>query len=436
MVCQQSSAVPLMLATRMSKPAVAPGSSRFDFASILRSGDVVSWPQGTGEPLGLTRALIRQMPGLPEIGLFVGITTSNTLAPDAVGRMPVQALNGAGSNRRLTAKNLIDVTPVHVSNVPKLLRGGAIKVDVVLIRVRPTPTPGRYSLGVVVDYTAALIEAARCVVAEIDERLPLTAQDALVDAVEIDMFVTADDDEILMPDAEPSATEVAVARHIASAIPDRATVQLGIGGLAVAVGRALFDHRDLGVHTGVISDVFVDLVEKGVVTNAHKGIDVGVSVTGCLFGTRRINDFVSDNPNIAMRSVEYTHSPFTMARMKALYSINFAIEVDLTGQVNAELAAGRYLGAVGGQADFVRGSQYSAGGRSIIALPSTTPDGRTSRIVAGLSGPVTTARADIDIVITEFGVADLRGASFANRRKRLAAIAHPNFRDALLGGVA
>ncbi len=411
------------------------GSSSFDFRTILSEGDVVAWPQGPGEPRGLTRRLVSMRGDLPPIGLFIGITTGDTLTPDCADRFTMQALNGAGSNRRLTARGVLDVTPVHVSNVPGLLRSGAIRVDVALIRARPTRVPGQYTLGVVTDYTAALIKAARCVVAELDGRLPLTGQDALVDAADIDVFVEADADadEILMPDAEPSEVEIAVARNIASHVPDRATVQLGIGGLGVAVGRALFGHRELGVHSGIVSDVFVDLVERGVVTNAHKGVDAGISVTGGLFGTRRLFDHASGNPAVAMRSVEYTHSPFVMAQVHALHSINFAIEVDLTGQVNAEIAAGRYLGAVGGQADFVRGAQFSPGGRSIIALPSTTPDGKISRIVATLEDrPVTTCRADVDLVVTEHGVADLRGATFGQRRKRLATIAAPQFHDALL----
>ena len=410
-------------------------SSAFCFDTILKPGDTVAWPQGTGEPRGLTQRLVADRHRLPPIRLFIGMTASDTLSPDCADRFDMQGLNGAGTSRRLTANDVLDITPVHASCVPKLLRSGIISVDIALIRVRPTTVPGQYSLGVVADYTTALIEVARCVVAEVDERLPLTGHDALVSADDIDILVSADSDEILLPDSEPSEVERAVARNIAAMIPDRATIQFGIGGLSVALGRALFNHRDLGVHSGVISDVFVDLAEKGVVTNAHKGIDAGMSVTGCLFGTRRLNDHVSNNAAIALRSVDYTHNPSVMAQIRLLFSINFAVEVDLTGQVNAEIAGGRYLGAIGGQVDFVRGAQYSAGGRSVIALPSTTPDGRTSRIVASLAGrPVTTARSDVDLVITEHGVADLRGASFSHRLKRLAAIAHPDFRDDLLRG--
>lgn len=410
-------------------------SSSFRFETMLRPGDTVAWPQGTGEPRGLTRRLVSTRADLPPIRLFVGMVASDTLSPACADRFRMQGLNGVGSNRHLTARSVLDLTPVHVSAVPSFLRDRNIVVDVALIRVRPTGREGVFTTGVVADYVGALAKAARVVVAEVDDRLPLTGQDALIDAADIDVLVEADGDEVLLPDPDPSEIEVAVARNIAALIPDRATVQLGVGGLSVAVGRALQGHRDLGVHTGVISDVFVDLVERGVVTNAHKGSDVGVTVTGCLFGTHRLHDHASDNPAIHMRSVEHTHSPAVMARIRALHSINFAVEVDVTGQVNSELAGGRYLGAVGGQVDFVRGARLSPGGRSIIALPSTTPDGATSRIVASLAGrPVTTPRSDVDVVVTEHGVADLRGASMSQRLERLAAIAHPAFRDALLSG--
>jgi acetyl-CoA hydrolase len=317
------------------------------------------------------------------------------------------------------------------------LRSGAIKVDVALLRVRPHPVSGHVTTGVIADYTQALIAAARCVIAEVDERLPITGQDALVPIGDIDHFVPAYGPEMLLPDPEPTPRDVRIAEIVASFIPDRATVQLGIGALPVAVCRALAGHRGLGIHSGVVPDALVDLVETGAVTNAHKGIDVGVSVTGGLFGSRRLFDFANENPAVAMRAADYTHNIATLARIASLFAVNSAVEVDLTGQANSEVAAGRYVGAVGGQLDFVRGAWASAGGRSIIALPATTPDGRVSRIVRSLGGnPVTTPRGDADVVITEFGVAELRGCSFSERARRLAAIAHPDFRADLLQGRA
>ncbi|MDQ6433206.1 acetyl-CoA hydrolase/transferase C-terminal domain-containing protein [Mesorhizobium sp. LHD-90] len=326
----------------------------------------------------------------------------------------------------------MDVIPSHVSTVPALLRNRDIRVDVALIRVRPTDRSDEYSLGVISDYTEALVACARVVVAEVDPRLPLTRGDAVIPASAIHHFVQAGGDIIQISDPRPTDIEHGVGRRVAELIPDRATVQLGVGGLSCAVARALLGHKELGVHSGVVSDMLVDMVESGAVTNAWKGIDAGVTVTGGLFGTDRLYAWADGNPAITMRSVEYTHDVAVMAKLHAFHSINFAIEVDISGQVNAELAAGRYLGAVGGQVDFVRGARYSKGGRSIIALPATTPNGSVSRIVASLADrPVTTPRSDVDTVVTEYGVADLRGVPFDERRRRLIAIAHPDHRDKL-----
>ena len=364
--------------------------------------------------------------------MFVGISNSKTLAPGQADRFRFRTLNGAGNNRSLTGAGVADIVPCYVSSIPSLIRSGAIPVDVLLLRVKPHPRPGYYTVGVMADFVPALVAQARCVIAEVDPRLPVTAQDALVAAGDIDVLTECDADEILLPDPEPETIDQRIAANVAALVPDGATIQMGIGSLPVAVCRALVHHRDLGVHSGVISDVIVSLVEKGVVTNARKGIDAGRVVTGGLFGSRRLMDFADGNDALQMRSADYTHNVQVLARVQNLYAINSGVEVDLTGNVNSEMAGGRYLGAIGGQLDFVRGSFASPGGRSIIALPSTTPDGKHSRIVVSLEGrPVTTPRGDADMVVTEYGVADLRGRSLSERVQRLRAIAHPDFRDRL-----
>ena len=407
-------------------------SSHFDFSPHVREGDVVTWLQGTGEPLGLSNRLVAQRHALPPLNLFVGLMASHTLKPEHADRFCLRGLNGAGTARTLTAANVLDIIPAYVSAVPGLVRSRVIPVDILLLRVRPHPKPGYFTAGVMADFLPAMVQAARCVIAEIDERLPITAQDALVEAKDIDVLTQCDADEVLMPDPEPTDIDMRVAAHVAGLIPDGATIQLGVGGLPVAVCRALMQHKDLGVHSGVISDIVVDLVEKGVITNARKGIDAGRIVTGGLFGSRRLMNFADGNQRIEIRCSEYTHNQQVLARLPNLYAINSGVEVDLTGNVNSEIAAGRYLGAIGGLPDFVRGAITSNGGRSIIALPSTTPDGKHSRIVATLAGrPISVPRGDIDLVVTEYGVADLRGRSFSERAERLRAIAHPDFRDRL-----
>lgn len=403
--------------------------SELRYADWLQPNDVMGWPQGPGEPLSLTEALIEQRAQLQSPGLLFGLTQSDTLRPELAESFALHALNGAGSSRRVTA--FAEIYPGHVSQIPALLRGGVLPLDVALIQVVPAG-PGTYSLGVIADFTQAMISRARVVIALLNPALPVTLGDALVRAEDIDLLVESDSRIIDLPDPVPSDVERAVARQVAARIPDRATVQLGVGTLPAAVAEALAQHRELGVHSGVVSDVLVDLVEAGVVTNAHKGSSAGKTVTGGLFGTQRLRDFAARSGLVEMRSAEYTHHLAVTAALAQFHTINSAIEIDLSGQVNSEIAGGRYLGAVGGQVDFVRAGMASRGGRSIIAVPSTTPDGRHSRIVASLAGrPVTTARSDVDLIVTEFGVADLRGCGLTERARRLTAIAHPEHRDAL-----
>lgn len=403
--------------------------SQLRFADHLRANDVIGWPQGPGEPLGLTEVLVAQRAELDSPVLFFGLTQSDTLRPEISDHFRFRALNGAGTSRRVSA--LAEIVPCYVSAIPSLLRSGHLHLDVTLIQVRPLPEGG-FTLGVISDFTQAMIRAARVVIALVNPALPCTRGDAVVDSADIDLLVESDDRIINLPDPEPSSAELEVARQVAALIPNRATIQLGVGTLPAAVAKALIGHSELGVHSGVVSDVLVDLVEQGVVTNAHKGCDAGKTVTGGLFGTQRLRDFAVQSGLIDMRNADYTHSIAVTGAISQFHTINSAIEIDLTGQVNSEVASGRYLGAVGGQVDFVRAGVASPGGRSIIAFPSATPDGKHSRIVASLGNrPVSTARSEVDAIVTEYGAAHLRGGSLRERASRLIAIAHPDHREAL-----
>lgn len=402
------------------------------FAALLRPDDVIGWPQGPGEPLALTERLVAQGPTLPRTTLLFGLTQSDTLQPALANHFGFHALNGSGTSRRVSA--LAEVFPSHLSALPSLFRTKALRIDVCLVQVRPLP--GRhFTLGVICDFTRAMLQQARVVVALLNPSLPRMGGETVVDADDIDVLVEGDGRIIDLPDPTPSAVEHAVARQVVELIPDGATVQLGVGTLPAAVALALRDHRGLGLHSGVVSDAVIALIERGVVTNAHKGCDTGRTVTGGLFGTGRLRSFAENSGLFDMRSADYTHQAGVMAGLSKFHTINSGIEIDLSGQVNAEVAGGRYLGAVGGYVDFVRGGAASPGGRSIIAFPSTTPDGRHSRIVVTLGDrPVTAARSDVDTVVTEHGVAQLRGCSLAERKRRLVAIAHPAHREALTRG--
>ncbi|HEX2493068.1 MAG TPA: acetyl-CoA hydrolase/transferase C-terminal domain-containing protein [Steroidobacter sp.] len=261
--------------------------------------------------------------------------------------------------------------------------------------------------------------------------MPFTFGDAVLPGSRIDCAVRVSRTPVEVPPAPIGETDLRIAKIVAGYIEDGAVIQVGVGAVPDAILRLLHDRRDLGVHSGMIGDGLVDLVEAGVVTNAVKPIDPGVSITGALIGTRRLYEFADRNPKIGMRSCAYTHNASLLSRLPKLTTINSALEVDLTGQVNAEQSGSQYLGGTGGQVDFVRGGARSPGGRAIIALPATARGGKVSRIAASLSGPVTTARSDVDVIVTEFGAAELKGRTLAERARRLIAIAHPNFQEEL-----
>jgi len=269
------------------------------------------------------------------------------------------------------------------------------------------------------------------VIAEVNERVPFTLGDAVLPAARIDCAVHVARMPVEVFPAQIGDVDQAIAKIAAGYIEDGSVIQVGIGAVPDAILRLLRDRRDLGVHSGMIGDGLVDLVEAGVVTNALKPIDTGISVTGALIGTRRLFDFADRNAKIIMRNSSYTHNEAVLSRLTRLVTINSALEVDLTGQVNAEQSGTQYLGGTGGQVDYVRAGSRSHGGHSIIALPAAAKGGTVSRISAALAGPVTTARSEVDVVVTEFGAAELRGQTLAERARRLVAIAHPDFREEL-----
>lgn len=401
-----------------------------DLGSYVRPGDTLLWGQGAGEPQTLLETLVNQRAALGPLNVFLGASYSGTVLPEHGDFLRMAGIGGIGTNAPLVRTGSMDVIPCHVSAIPALISSGRIPVDVVLLQVSVVGPDGHHSLGLVADWLRTAMAAARVVLAEVNDRVPRTRGDTLVRPDEIDAVIHTSREPVSLP--PPVATELDdhLAEQVVSLIPDRSTVQLGVGSVAPAVARALRSKRDLGLHCGVIGDWYVDLNESGALTNRYKGCDVGTSVTASLVGSRRLYDYVADNPDIELRPVSYTHNPRVLAGLSELVAVNSAVEVDLTGQVNAETVAGRHIGAVGGQVDFVRGAMVS--GRSIIALASTAKRGQISRIVPRLSdGVVTTPRSDADLVVTEHGVADLRGVPLRERARRLIAVADPAFRPGL-----
>lgn len=395
-----------------------------DLSAIVRPGDRVVCGQGTAEALTLTRALAALD---PPVSLFVGPLFSDTFAQaTAIDFVSYGAIGKAAALARL------DILPMPYSQLGDAFADGRLQADVVLIQLSPGPPGRRPSSGLACDYLLNAARRARVVVAEINPEVPWTPSAELPADFRIDVTVAAEAAPIELPPARIGEVEARIGTHAAGLIPDRATLQIGVGSVPDAVLRALTSHRDLGIHSGLIGDAVLDLIEGGAVTNAAKAIDAGMTVAGLLFGTRRLYDFAHRNPDIALRPGRHTHGAGVLARLDRFVAINSAIEVDLTGQVNAETLGGRAVGAIGGQPDFVRGANASAGGRALIALPATAAQGRVSRIVPRLANAVvTTPRCDVDAIVTEWGVAELRGLTLKQRTRRMIAVAAPEFREHL-----
>lgn len=403
--------------------------AQFDLTRWLRPGDTVLWGQANAEPRTLTRALIAQRHALARLRLVLGIDLSRTLQPEHADAFDFTSYCGAGGNRALARAGLLDILPCPYSQWPALLRSGALKVDAVLVQVSPPDAQGHHSLGLANDLLIAALDSARVVIAECHPEVPWTHGARTLDAREIDLLVPATQPLLQNLPAPASDTSLAIARHVAALVDDGATLQLGLGGIPDAVLPLLADRRDLGLHSGVVGDGMVELAQRGVLTNARKSIDRGIGIAGVLMGSQRLYRFAHLNPALQLRGSDYTHGTDVLRRIDRFMAINSALEVDLSGQVNAEVAGGDYVGAVGGAPDFIRAAQASRGGASIIALPATAL--ARSRIVATLSGPVTTPRCDAGIFVTEYGVADLRGLGLAARRKKMIDIAAPQHRAAL-----
>lgn len=403
-----------------------------DLAALVRPGDRIMWGQGTAEPRTLTEALVDQRGRLGGVEVLLGVSFSDTFQPEHADAITFTGFGGFGTNARLGKAGVLDVVPCHASAVPSLIEDGTLAPDVAFVLLAPTDDGARFSLGPTSDYIGAAIRHARVVVAEIDEQAPWTLGDTIVAAGDIDVAVRSSRPLVEVAAPRVGATERAIAGLVAERVPDGAVLQFGIGAIPAAICEALRTKRDLGIHSGLITDGVVDLIERGVVTNRAKPIDTGLTVTSLLFGTRRLYDHAHRNPALAMRPSTYIQDPATLARLERFFSINTALEVDLTGQVNAEVVGGAQVGAVGGAVDFVRGTALSQGGRSIVALPARARGGTLSRIVPRLGAGVTsTPRSDVDMVVTEYGVAELRGRSLRQRAKALTAIAHPSFRAEL-----
>lgn len=405
-------------------------ASELDLTPYIGQGARVLVGQGTAEPLTLTRAFVRQAGQLPPCSMFIGPTYSDTFidgtTPDYIR---FESYGAIGNAARLGRAGKLDIYPEHFSSLAQSFANGALAVDTVFLQLRPSLKGPGYNLGLAHDFVVEAARRARYVIAEINPALPACYGAEIGSDLRLSEIVEAEYPplEIAPPDFGP--TERQIAANVAELVPDGAVIQVGVGAIPAAVLQALLNHRDLGFHSGAASDGLVDLVESGALSNARKEVDPGCSVTGVLLGSRRLYDFAHHNSTLRLAPPRETHGLSYISQLSKFYAINSALEVDLTGQVGAEVAGRRHVGAVGGQVDYVRAARMSEGGRAIIAFPSTTRDG-ASRIVPQ-TNTVTCARSDVDAIVTEHGVAHLRGQTLTERARRMIAIAAPQWREEL-----
>jgi acyl-CoA hydrolase len=403
-------------------------TSSIAFSGLIRKGDLVVCGQATAEPVTLTEALMAQAAHLPPFRMMVGPIFSDTFPESCAPTVSFQSDGPIGKARRLAKAGRLDVIPSNYSAFCADFAARRHRADVVLVQLAEAGD-GRLSASLSNDYVIDAARGARLVIAEINPDAPFTFGAEWPEDLPIHMRVPARRPPVEL--ASPPLDDISrrIAAHAAGLIADGSTLQFGVGRIPDAILSSLSHARNLGIHSGLINDAVVDLVERGAVTNVEKGIDAGITVTNQVIGTERLYRFVHENKAVSVRPTSYTHGQNALARINRLVAINSALQVGLDGSVNSETLNGVAVGAIGGQLDFVRGANASSGGRAIIALPATAPDG-SSRIVGNVE-TVTTPRADVDAIVTEWGAAELRGCGLAERSRRMIAIAAPEHRDAL-----
>ena len=402
----------------------------------VKSGDRIVLGHACSEPPVLVEALVNRFTELSNVEIvhMVAMGPAVFAQPGMEQSFRFNGFFLGTPTRKAIEENRGTFTPCFFGEVPRLFKSGALPVDVLLMQVTPPDEQGFCSYGLSVDYTQAAAESAKIVIAQMNTKLPHTGGSRIhLDA--LTWIVEHDSPIVELPPPKLGEVERRIGEHIATLVPDGATLQMGIGAIPDAALLSLRDKKDLGIHSEMFSDGVVALAEAGVITNQKKTIHRGKFVATFLMGTSKLYRFVYNNPDVEMHPVDYVNDPYVIGQHDNMISINSALQVDLMGQVNAEMIGNVQFSGVGGQVDFVRGASRSAGGKSIIALPSTAAKGKVSRICRQLDTgeAVSTSRNDVHYVVTEYGIADLRGKTLQQRAAALIAIAHPDFRDQLQG---
>ncbi len=404
---------------------------------FIKSGERVVIGHACGEPSYLVETMVSKAEQYENVEIvhMVAMGKAGYAQPGMEKHFRHNALFVGGTTRKAVSEGRGDYTPCFFYRIPALFTNGSLPVDVALVQAAAPDANGNMSLGISVDYTLPAVRAAKKVIVQVNKELPRTYGDSIFNISDANVVAVVEHDAPIIELAPPKITEIekAIGANCAKLINDGDTLQLGIGAIPDAVLMFLGEKKDLGIHSEMFSDGVVGLVEKGVITNAKKTTHKGKFVANFLMGTRRLYDFVNNNPDVEMYPVDYVNNPVVVMKEDNIVSINSCVQIDLMGQAASETVGYTQISGVGGQVDFIRGASMAKNGRSILAFPSTAAKGTVSKIVPLLDegAAVTTSRNDIDYVVTEYGIAKLSGRTLKERAKALIEIAHPDFREGL-----
>ena len=401
---------------------------------LIKDGDRVVTAFGCCEPIGIERVLVENYKNYHDVQVTSMLLIGETpwVRDEVKGHFTFNSFFASGSSRKAIESGVADFTTCYFYEIPKVLRE-VVKPRVTIMSVSPPDENGYVSLGTNVDYIESTLEYCEVKIAQVNKYVPKTHGEAIKHVSQFDCFVEIDEPLPEVPSVENTEVEKAIGKHCASLINDGDCIQLGIGGIPNAICAELHDKKDLGLHSEMVGDGIIDLIKKGVINNSKKNIHHGKSILGFVFGTEKLFHFLDHNPAIEMHPIEYVNNPSVIAQNDNMVSVNSCLQVDLQGQVVSDTIGLTQFSGVGGQVDFVRGATMSKGGRSIIAMPSTAKGGTVSRIVPVITeySAVTTTRNDVNYIVTEYGIAQLKGKTMKERARALISIAHPNFRAAL-----
>lgn len=401
----------------------------------IHNGDKVVTGMGCGEPFGIQRAMIKNYQQFENVEIVNMLTLGDSpwLRPEMKGHFVLNCLFASHSNRKEISNGKCEFTTSHFYEIPDVIKN-YICPRVSIVMVSPPDEHGYVSFGTTVDYTRGTTDYCEIVIAQVNKYVPRTFGNCIKHVRDFTYFVEIDEPLPEVKGVEISNTEMEIGKYCASLINDGDCLQLGIGGIPNAVCAQLWDKKDLGLHSELVGDGVVDLLEAGIINNKKKQTHIGRTVLGAAFGSSKLNNYINNNPSVELHPIDYVNNPAEIAKNNNVVSINSCLQVDLLGQVVSDTVGLHQFSAVGGQVDFVRGATMSNGGRSIIAMPSTAKKGLISRIVPLITegSAVTTPRNDVNFVVTEFGIAQLKGKTLKERARALIKIAHPKFRPHLI----